>query len=145
MHKLLYKYGLTDMSQKGDQDRAFVARLMVFQESLAGSIDFFDLEDRQRLSDFTAITADHTEDLSGVGSLGHVLLGLVSELLVKEPLVDLDPVEAGGLDGLPALSAVKFAASCSVELAKVFNLVTIFTCPIGLQGVITTLFTEAFT
>ena len=133
------------MSQKGDQDRAFVARLMVFQESLAGSIDFFDLEDRQRLSDFTAITADHTEDLSGVGSLGHVLLGLVSELLVKEPLVNLDPVEAGSLDGLPALSAVKFAASCSVELAKVFNLVTIFTCPIGLQGVITTLFTEAFT
>ena len=133
------------MSQKGDQDRAFVARLMVFQESLAGSIDLFNLEDRQRLSDFTAITADHTEDLSGVGSLGHVLLGLVSELLVKEPLVNLDPVEAGSLDGLPALSAVKFAASCSVELAKVFNLVTIFTCPIGLQGVITTLFTEAFT
>ena len=145
MHKLLYKYGLTDMSQKGDQDRAFVARLMVFQESLAGSIDLFDLKDRQGLSDFTAITADHTEDLSGVGSLGHVLLGLVSELLVKEPLVDLDPVEAGGLDSLPTLSAVKFAASCSVELAKVFNLVTIFTCPIGLQGVITTLFTEAFT
>ena len=77
------------MSQKGDQDRAFVARLMVFQESLAGSIDLFDLEDRQRLSDFTAITADHTKDLSRVGSLGHVLLGLVSELLVKEPLVDL--------------------------------------------------------
>ena len=145
MHKLLYKYWLTDMSQKGDQDRAFVARLMGFQESLAGSIDLFDLEDRQGFSDFTAITADHTEDLSGVGSLGHVLLGLVSELLVKEPLVDLDPVEAGYLDGLPALSAVKFAASCSVELAKVFNLVTIFTCPIGLQGVITTLFAEAFT
>ena len=145
MHKLLYKYWLTDMSQKGDQDRAFVARLMVFQESLAGSIDLFNLEDRQGFSDFTAITADHTEDLSGVGSLGHVLLGLVSELLVKEPLVDLDPVEAGGLDGLSALSAVKFAASCSVELAKVFNLVTIFTCPIGLQGVITTLFAEAFT
>ena len=145
MHKLLYKYWLTDMSQKGDQDRAFVAQLMVFQESLAGSINLFDLEDRQRLSDFTAVTADHTEDLSGVSSLGHVLLGLVSELLVKEPLVDLDPVEAGGLDGLPALSAVKFAASCSIELAKVFNLVTIFTSPIGLQGVITTLFAEAFT
>ena len=133
------------MSQKGDQDRAFVARLMVFQESLAGSIDLFNLEDRQGFSDFTAITADHTEDLSGVGSLGHVLLGLVSELLVKEPLVDLYPVKACSLDGLTALSAVKFAASCSVELAKVFNLVTIFTCPIGLQGVITTLFAEAFT
>ena len=133
------------MGQKGDQDRAFVARLMVFHLSLAGSIDLFDLEDRQWLSNFTAVTADHSEDLSGVGSLGHVLLGLVSELLVKEPLVDLDPVEAGSLDGLPALSAVKFAASCSVELAKVFNLVTIFTCPIGLQCMITTLFTEAFT
>ena len=120
------------MGQKGDQDRAFVARLMVFQESLAGSIDLFDLEDRHGLSNFTAIFADHSEDLSGVGSLGHVLLGLVSELLVKEPLVDLDPVEAGSLNGFAALSAVKFAASLSIELAKVFNLVTIFTCPIGL-------------
>ena len=120
------------MGQKGDQDRAFVARLMVFQESLAGSNDLFDLEDRQGLSDFSAVTANHSEDLNGISSLGHVLLGLVSELLVKEPLVDLDPVEAGGLDGLPTLSAVKFAASCSVELAKVFNLVTIFTCPVWL-------------
>ena len=120
------------MGQKGDQDRAFVARLMVFHLSLAGSIDLFNLEDRQGLSNFSAVTADYSEDLSGVGSLGHVLLGLVSELLVKEPLVDLYPVKAGSLNGLTALSAVKFAASCSVELAKVFNLVTIFTCPIWL-------------
>ena len=131
------------MGQKGDQDRAFVARLMVFHLSLAGSIDLFNLEDRQGLSNFSAVTADYSEDLSGVGSLGHVLLGLVSELLVKEPLVDLDPVEAGGLNSLSALSAVKFAASCSVELTEVFNLVTIFTCAVRLQGVIATLFAEA--
>ena len=131
------------MSQKGDQDRAFVARLMVFQESLAGSIDLFDLEDRQGLSDFTAVTADDSEDLSGVGRLGHVLLRLVSELLVEEPLVDLDPVEAGDLDGLPALPAVQFAARSSVEMVQVVNLVAIFTCAVGLQGVVTTLFAEA--
>ena len=123
---------MTDVGQKGDQDRAFVARLMVFQESLAGSIDLFDLEDRQGLSNFSAVTANHSEDLNGISSLGHVLLRLVSELLVKEPLVDLYPVKACSLDGLTALSAVKFAASCSVELAKVFNLGTIFTCPIWL-------------
>ena len=116
---------------------------MVFQESLAGSINLFDLEDRQGFSDFTAVTADDSEDLSGVGRLGHVLLGLVSELLVEEPLVDLDPVEAGDPDGLPALPAVKFAASSFVDVVQVFNLGAIFTCAVGLHGVVTTLFAEA--
>ena len=52
------------LGREGGQNRAFLARSLVFQRSLARSTrDLLDLEYRRRLPDFTTIAADDSENL----------------------------------------------------------------------------------
>jgi hypothetical protein len=67
---------------------------MIFQMSLGCWQNPLDPEERRRLSDFLAVAADDSENLDGDVALQQALL-IVLELLVEEPLVNLDPGQAG--------------------------------------------------
>ena len=100
------------LGRDGGQDRAFLARLLVFQLSLARStVNLLDLEYRRGLPDLTAIAADDSENLDGLWATHEqaLLSRSVLELFVKEPLVDLDPRKSSGFDGMLTLLAVHFA------------------------------------
>ena len=84
--------------------RAFVTRRLVFQRSL-GTADFLNLEERRRLSDLIAVSVNNSENLGRHFPLQQARL-VVLELLVEEPLVDLDPVESGNLHGPLALPPI---------------------------------------
>lgn len=71
-----------------------------------GSADFLDLEEGRRFSDFFAIRADDSENLSLDTLLQQARL-CVFHVLVEEPLVDLDPVEAGRSNRLLSLLAIE--------------------------------------
>lgn len=81
------------LGREDGPDRAFLARLLVFQRSLARSTHLLDLEDRRGFSDFTAIFTNDSENLDGLWAAHEqaLLSRSVLELFVKEPLIDLDP------------------------------------------------------
>lgn len=101
--------------------RAFLARRLVFQSSLARTTcDLLDPKYRHGLSKLTAIAADDSENLVRLCAVQvQALLGsCILELLVEEPLVDLDPREARGLDGLLAMLAIHLAAVRLAQLVQ---------------------------
>lgn len=127
-----------------------MARLLVFQRSLARStLDLLDLEYRRGFSDLTAIAADNSENLDGlwIAQVQALLSRRVLKLFVEEPLVDLDPGEASGLDRSLALLAIDLAPLCLailVESHEVADLVATFAQPVGLTHVVTARLSHAF-
>ena len=120
-----------------------MARPLVFQRSLARSTgDLLDLEYRRGFPDLTAIAADNSENLDGlwIAQVQALLSRRVLKLFVEEPLVDLDPGEASGLDGSLALLAIDLAPlglAILVESHEVADLVATFAQPVGLTHVMT--------
>ncbi len=104
------------------RDRAFLARQLIFELSLARSNDLLDLEDLHWLSDFLAILSDYSEDRHGNVVLLEALFHSLLHLPVKEPLVDLYPREACHLHGPLALLTIKLAACFVEQVFQVVNL-----------------------
>ena len=89
--------------------RAFVTRRLVFQRSLGRRGYFLNLEEGRRLSDLVAIAVNHSENLCRHSALRQAPLGIL-QLLVEEPLVDLDPAEARRLHGSLPLLPIQLTA-----------------------------------
>ena len=82
------------LGREDSQNRAFLARPLVFQQSLTRStVDLLDLEYRRGLPELTTVAADDSENLDRLWAAHEqtLLSRRVLELFVKEPLVDLDP------------------------------------------------------
>lgn len=109
--------------------RAFLTRRLVFQSSL-GSRNSLDLEEGCRFSDFSAIATDDFENLGGHAALRHAQLAVL-HLSVEEPLVDLDPVEAGLSHRTLSLLAIELAACHLVHAGQISDLSRVFAHPVA--------------
>jgi len=74
--------------------------LSTSSEVCASTLDLFDLEDWLGSTKITAVRSDDLEDLEGVvKTVSTVQVGLL-DLVIEEPLVDLNPGKASFSDGL---------------------------------------------
>ena len=127
-----------------------MARQLLLALSLVRcALHSLNLEDRHRLSEFAAIAANHTENLLRDETLAKALLRHLFQLLVKEPLVDLNPLEACDFRSLLALLAIRFATGFEIESLEVVHLVAIFAKAVlpaaGSRALMAVLFAQAFT
>ena len=95
--------------------------------------NFFDHENRLRFPDFTAIFSDYAENLSRVLRAAGFFDSALFELSIKEPLVDLDPSEAGLWHGFLADLAVQFPVMFLVEVGEDLDLVVCFALTVGIS------------
>ena len=127
-----------------------MARQLLLALSLAHSCacHSLHLEDWRGLSELTAIAADYPENLLRDETLAKALLCRLLQLLVKEPLVDLNPREAGDFHGMLALLAIQFSTRFEVDASEVLDLACVFTQAVGRTthhtAVAAVLFAQAF-
>jgi len=81
--------------------------------------------------DFTTVFADHAENLSRVLRTAGLLDSALFELSIEEPLVDLDPGEAGLCHRFLSHFAVKFTIVLLIKIGQDFYLVISLSLAVG--------------
>ena len=107
----------------------------IFSTSQTRTCNSLNLEDWLGLADLFAIAADDSEDLHGQVTVRVGVFSRLLQLLVEQPLVNLNPREASGLHCRFSLLAIQFSIRLRIETFKIRDLIPALSDPVRRMSV----------